>query len=1439
MPPGSWLMRSLLLAAAYYVAGRLALLLAIPPGYATAIWPAAGVALAGLLAFGNRVWPGVALASFCINLPTALDASTTESMLKPMLLAAELGAGASLQALAGAWLVRRAIGYPVAFAKEIQIGKLLALGGPVACLVSASVGVASLWLSGALPGADAPFNWLTWWMGDTIGVLVFIPLFLVWTARPEQLTRRKKILISVPTALLFAMVTGLFVQASTLEQHRIHVEFERRADSVAQALAIRLNGYTEALRAVADFFQASERVDRQTFQAFTAGALSRYPGLQALAWDARVAASLRSDYEDAVRGEGYPRFQISQRGARGALVLASARTEYFPITFIEPLAANATALGFDPASDASRRGALTQARDSAAPTATAPIDLVQGAGDHSGIAIFMPVFQPHTPHATPAQRQQALRGYAAAVFQTSDLMARFLRTMDTQGMRLRVHDVADRGSARLLYPAHQGATTGAAGTAARLPADTHDTLIRTATLNVAGRRWQIGFYLPAEELAKHRSWLAWSVLAAGMLFTALCSVLLLLAAGRTVAIENEVSSRTAELEAGNLALQENEQRTSDIRDNVFDAYIVIDAASRILEWSGQAERLFGWLRADALGARLTDTIIPPQHRQAHAAGMGRYLATAAGPVLNRSIEITALHRDGRQFPIELKIWARRNGSGEPEFHAFVHGIGPRLMANRRLAAQTAAAAALIESSTVADAGPKLLQAVCNALGWSVGLLWILDRSDNELRCAELWQMGTAARFEAQSRMMTFASGVGLPGRVLSSGKPSWIADVALDPNFPRAETALADGLHGAFAVPVLNGVQALGVIEFFSSAIEEPDPELLGMMDTLGNLLGQFIARINVERALEQEGEFLTALLDNITEGIVACDEHGILTVFNRATRELHGLPEQPLGPEQWAEHYDLYLADGVTPMQMVQIPLFRALSGEQIREMEMVIAPKGRPRRVVVCNGRALFNRAGEKLGAVVAMHDITERKEGEQRLQQLAHFDALTGLPNRRLFHESLRSAMALADAQGWLVFLLFLDLDNFKDINDNLGHAVGDELLHQVGQRLLGCLRLRDTVGRLGGDEFGVILLTSGDPQIAARVANKIHDALRAPFELEGNTVSTTASIGITVYPTDTADLHSLERYADLAMYDAKQGGRNAHRFYTAAMNLRAREKLELESALRQALAREEFVLHYQPKVCLRTGRWTGVEALLRWHRPDHGLVPPGEFISVLEDTGLIVPVGAWVVTAACRQLRDWKCAGIGPLPIAVNVSAQQVTRKNLLLQSPESGGRIRVGSDPVELWSATAECLQEHGVTAGQLEFELTESTVMADAEQNVEMLQRLKALGVQVSVDDFGTGYSSLAYLRRFPLDAIKIDGSFIRDVTRNAEDASITLAIIGIAHRLNLQVIAEGVETAEQLEFLRANGCDQAQGYYLARPMSVQKIEQLWRETGGIVPGLA
>ena len=463
---------------------------------------------------------------------------------------------------------------------------------------------------------------------------------------------------------------------------------------------------------------------------------------------------------------------------------------------------------------------------------------------------------------------------------------------------------------------------------------------------------------------------------------------------------------------------------------------------------------------------------------------------------------------------------------------------------------------------------------------------------------------------------------------------------------------------------------------------------------------------------------------------------------------------------------------------------------------------------------------RCGKDWIIVGVVRDVTERKETELRLHRLAHYDVLTGLPNRMLFYETLKKTLAQAGNGGWQVAVLFIDLDHFKNVNDTLGHAVGDDLLRQFSARLVDCVRQRDTVGRIGGDEFAMILVTQDARQGPVQVANKIRAALAAPFDLSGHEVALTASIGITLHPDDASDPETLLKYADTAMYRAKQAGRDSYRFFTAQMNAEVLARLELETALRKAIDNGEFVLHYQPKIQLNSGRVAGLEALLRWQRPGHGLVPPLQFVPLLEETGLIVRVGSWVIATACRQIGLWKRCAIGPVQVSVNVSGRQFTEGDL--------------QDDVMA------ALSANQVEPELLELELTESSLMANTERTIGILRALKGRGVQISIDDFGTGYSSLAYLRRFPIDKLKIDIAFIRDVTTNPDDAAIALAIIGMAHSLKMEVIAEGVETAAQLAYLRRHRCDQIQGYYFSPPLALPELEKLLLDERRLVqPALA
>lgn len=442
--------------------------------------------------------------------------------------------------------------------------------------------------------------------------------------------------------------------------------------------------------------------------------------------------------------------------------------------------------------------------------------------------------------------------------------------------------------------------------------------------------------------------------------------------------------------------------------------------------------------------------------------------------------------------------------------------------------------------------------------------------------------------------------------------------------------------------------------------------------------------------------------------------------------------------------------------------------------------------------------------------IRDITERKKSEEQIQFLAYHDALTGLPNRALLHDRLSQSLARAHRHKDRVAVLFLDFDRFKNINDSLGHSVGDGVLQAVAERLKTCVREGDTVARLGGDEFVILLPDLREAECVAQVAEKIMQLGAEPYTVADHQLRLTISIGISVYPDDGTDIESLLKNADAAMYHAKEAGRDTYHFYTQDMNARALDILRMENSLQRALVNKELSLCYQPQVDLASGRIVGAEALLRWNHPQQGQISPAQFIPIAEERGLIVPIGAWVLETACRQNQQWQQDGLRPIQMAVNISALQLHHSKFA----SNLGRI----------------LEETGMSSELLELELTESAVMQDAEQMINLLGELKAMGMSLAIDDFGTGYSSLSYLKRFPIDRLKIDRSFIKDLTLNSEEDAITRAIIGMGRTLKMKAIAEGVETEEQLRFLKQEGCDEFQGFYFSKPVPAEEFAQLLAE---------
>ncbi len=544
-------------------------------------------------------------------------------------------------------------------------------------------------------------------------------------------------------------------------------------------------------------------------------------------------------------------------------------------------------------------------------------------------------------------------------------------------------------------------------------------------------------------------------------------------------------------------------------------------------------------------------------------------------------------------------------------------------------------------------------------------------------------------------------------------------------------------------------------------------------------------------------------------EGIVI-SEQGVLVDANTRMAEILGCAVSDLIGRK--------ISDFVAPQSMDSV-LDHIRSGSEER-YELFAKRKDGSIFPIEAQGKAL-PYAGRML-RITAIRDITERKNAEERIRYLAYYDSLTGLPNRTFYKELVSRALLLAKRHHWTIAILFIDLDYFKRINDTLGHDIGDQLLRTVGKLVKTCIRqsdfiarsegdeLENVVARLGGDEFIVLLNEITHSEDASRVAGRILKELAHPITLAGHEVFVTASIGIALYPLDGNEAETLFRNADVAMYHAKNQGRNNYQFYTKSMNATSLQRLDLENDLRKALDRGEFLLYYKPTVDVLTRTIIGAEALIRWKHPNRGIILPGEFIPLAEETGLIVPIGEWVLRTACSQNRAWQLAGHKPFRVAVNLSGRQFDQEDLI--------------------EVVSSALHDTGLDPEYLELEITESTIMKSPEKAATTLQKLKGMGICLSIDDFGTGYSSLGNLKKFPLDTLKIDRSFVTNVTADSDDAAIATAIIAMAHSLKLGVIAEGVESEDQQSFLRERACDAVQGYLFSRPIPPEEFIKLIRE---------
>ena len=904
-------------------------------------------------------------------------------------------------------------------------------------------------------------------------------------------------------------------------------------------------------------------------------------------------------------------------------------------------------------------------------------------------------------------------------------------------------------------------------------------------------------------------------------------------------------------------IREREARHQLILDTSMDAFVTIDQSGAIMEWSRKAEAMFGWKREEVQGRLFTETIIPERYRKDHEAALRRAGQTGERKAY-RPFEFQALRRTGSELPVEVAITPLTIG-GQHFFSAFIRDITRRVKFQQRLSVQYAIARVLAETASFEEVPAKLLQVTCESIGFTVGALWEVDGQNGVLSPFEIWHAPSPAleEFAARTREIRLRPGAGIAGRAWKDGMPVWIPEATINPASPRALHAVQAGLLENFAFPITVRGQITGVMDFFGPGSRQPEPELLEVFASIGSQIGQFLERRNQQRKIARLNR-IHAVLSSINSAIVrlrdrqklfeeACRtavEHGQfglawIGLFDPASLDVTPVAWAGLGTDEIKSTKSTARADTA---------LGQGFVGRAIRERkpaysnDIAAEPKGsggkRRQEALRLGYRSIIVLplfAGDAVAGVLALFAkepnffndeelklLTELAGDvsfsldylgkEEKLHYLVHYDVLTGLPNRTLFRERVAHALHVASRRGSQVAVVFNDPRRFRLVNETLGRHAGDALLRELAKRFRQALPDPGNLARVAGDCFGLLVT---DIKEASDIAHFIEEplgrAFAEPFAIEGQELRIALRSGIAVFPADGGDAETLLRNAEAAWKNAKALGER-YLFYQPEMNARVAETLVLENKMRKALDAEQFVLHYQPKVTLADGRISGVEALIRWNDPESGLVPPVKFIPLLEETGMILEAGRWAIRKALEERRQWGAPG-SPLPrVAVNVSPIQLGQKDFV--------------------EVVRKAIEEIGAETAGLDLEITESLIMRDIEGNIGKLRAIRDLGVNIAIDDFGTGYSSLHYLRKLPVNALKIDRSFIITMANEPDSMSIVSAIISLAHTLNLKVVAEGVDAEEQSRILKLLNCDEMQGYLFSKPLPSHGLADLLQRHG-------
>jgi diguanylate cyclase (GGDEF)-like protein/PAS domain S-box-containing protein len=1129
-------------------------------------------------------------------------------------------------------------------------------------------------------------------------------------------------------------------------------EFANQADLATNVVERRMQRYIDllyGLEALANHEQTLSRLEFHTYvNRLELG--RRMPGVQAVEFIRRVFDEDREAFVARVRADR----SLRPEGYPGFEIRpGTPAPEYWVIDYLEPFATNESVLGLDIRTRSGPHEAAARARDLDQPAATGRYRLAQERGGSHGLVLYLPVFGSDRPQAVAARREK-LVGFVNVVLRVEDMLAGLVADRAVAGMTMQLHDRGaipnpEPASAHTLFYRTPGSDRGQGDVPAFEWRPRH-----VQEIPVAGRLWQLQF----EGRAVTSPWLrplALLTLVAGLMVS-----LLLYGILRTIGRARSEALGLAQKATRDLRTQLSfsQQLLEAIPNPVFFK----DPSGRYLGCNRAFEEYVGVSRDQLIGKTVFD-IAPADIADRSQMFDTALIGQPGTQVYEASV---AFAKDGERRDVIFNKATFFDPSGAV---AGLVGVVVDITQRKQLEAETR------ESN-------ERLRAVIQAAPMA-----IIARDRQEV--VRMWN-------PAAERMFGWTEAEVLGTRSTIVPESMREATDALRLRAEAGETIIIEETQRRHRDGRLIDV-AMSI-----SPIYDASGTVTGTMVTIADIS----PRKQAEQALRDSEAHLRLAMDAAQMGMWYWEygtdrftySEGLNVLFGRppdAPLQHYRVLQELLHPDD-REHFDATLRHAVK-------------QGSDFQVDYRVVWPDGSVHWV--SNRGQVHRGPGQRAERVVGVAmDITDRKIAEQRIAHMAHHDALTGLPNRVLLRDRIQQAIAQAHRNEARLAVLFIDLDRFKTINDSLGHQLGDRLLQSVASRILVCVREGDTVSRVGGDEFVIVIPGIASDSDASAVASKILEVLGHPFHLHGNDLHVAASIGISLYPSDGADAETLMRNADTAMYHAKDSGRANFQFFTQHMNVAAQQRLSLDNALRRALENNEFEVHYQPFFDLRDRSITGFEALVRWNPPGLPMVGPSEFIAAAEESGLIVPIGEFVLRESLRQAKGWQSFG-RPVSIAINVSANQLARRSFV-------ERLR-------------RLVQEVGIDPALVELEVTEGVIVEGAGEAREAIDQIAAFGVGIAIDDFGTGYSGLAYLKRLPIDTVKIDQSFVRDLTVDPDDAAIVTAIVAMARSLGVDVIAEGVETEEQVSELKRLGCHRAQGYLLARPMNAAAVTRLLRQS--------